>query len=129
MPIEKIGRHEIKNEIVRGGMATVLLGEDPQFKRDVAIKLLPREFLHDASFRSRFTRETRTIASLEHPAIVPVYDFGEEDGQPCLVMHHMPGGSFADRIDQGSIPVEEASQILKRIQLIEDGTWQIIYDR
>ena len=76
-------------------MATVFQAHDPSFKRDVAVKVLPREFLHDPTFRSRFEREAQTIAALEHPAIVPVYDFGEEAGQPYLVMRYMPGGSLA----------------------------------
>ena len=57
---EKIGRYEITAELGRGGMATVYRGFDPRFKRDVAIKVLPREFLHDREFRSRFEREAET---------------------------------------------------------------------
>ena len=85
MTARTIGRYEIKSELGRGGMATVYLAHDPRFKRDVALKVLPREFLHDPTFRARFEREAQTIASLEHPAIVPVYDFGEQDGQLYLV--------------------------------------------
>jgi serine/threonine-protein kinase len=71
--------------------------------------------LHDPQFRARFEREAKTIAMLEHPAIVPVYDFGEEDGQPYFVMRYMTGGSLSDRISQGPIPVEEAARILERL--------------
>lgn len=112
---EKINRYEIKQELGRGGMASVYEAYDPQFQRPVAVKLLPREFLHDPEFRARFTREARTIAALEHPAIVPVYDFGEEDGQPFLVMRLMTGGSLTDRLANGPIPIDEAAEILKRI--------------
>jgi lipopolysaccharide transport system ATP-binding protein len=77
---EKIGRYEIKSELGRGGMATVYQAYDPRFERDVAVKVLPHEMLHDPQFRIRFEREAKTIALLEHPAIVPVYDVGEEDG-------------------------------------------------
>ena len=83
---QKFGRYEIKGEIGRGGMATVYHAYDPRFEREVAIKVLPREMLHDVQFRTRFDREAKTVAMLEHPAIVPVYDFGEEDGQPYFVM-------------------------------------------
>jgi branched-chain amino acid transport system substrate-binding protein len=79
-------------------MATVFLANDPSFERQVAVKVLPREFLHDPQFRKRFEREAKAIATLEHPAIVPVYDFGEEDGQPFLVMRYMPGDSLATEI-------------------------------
>jgi serine/threonine protein kinase len=88
---EKIGRYVIKTELGRGGMATVYLANDPRFEREVAVKVLPREMLHDPQFRTRFEREAKTIAMLEHPAIVPVYDFGEEDGQPYFIMRYMTG--------------------------------------
>ena len=107
-----IGRYEIRGELGRGGMATVYHGYDPRFKRDVAIKTLPREFLHDPGFRARFEREAQTIASLEHPAIVPVYDFGEENDQPFIVMRLMTGGSLVDRLRRGPLPLSEAARIL-----------------
>ncbi len=96
-------------------MATILRASDPRFKRDVAIKLLPREFQHERTFRTRFEREAETIAALEHPAIVPVYDYGEEDDQPYFVMRYMPGGSLADKIAKGPLPVAEAARIVARI--------------
>lgn len=117
---EKISRYEIKQELGRGGMATVYEAYDPLFQRPVAVKMLPREFLHDPEFRARFTREARTIAALEHPAIVPVYDFGEENEQPFLVMRLMTGGSLSDRLVQGPLAVEQAAEILKRIGLALD---------
>lgn len=112
---QTIDRYEIKDEIGRGGMATVFHARDPRFERDVAVKVLPREFLHDPTFRARFEREAKTIAALEHSAIVPVYDFGEQAGQPYLVMRYMPGGSLADRLQQGPLPVPEAIRVLRRI--------------
>ena len=112
---QTIDRYKIKSEIGRGGMATVFHAQDPRFERDVAVKVLPREFLHDPTFRARFEREAKTIAALEHSAIVPVYDFGEQDGQPYLVMRYMPGGSLADRLQKGPLPVDEAIRILRRI--------------
>ncbi|MEZ4594168.1 MAG: serine/threonine-protein kinase, partial [Chloroflexota bacterium] len=115
MTPEKIGRYEIKQEIGRGGMATVYEAYDPRFERTVALKMLPREFMHEAEFRARFTREAKTIATLEHPAIVPVYDFGEENGQPFLVMRLMTGGSLSDRLAEGPIAIDEAAVILKRL--------------
>ena len=70
MPPEKIDRYEIKCEIDRGGMATAYLAHDPRFEPDVAIKVLPREFLHDPTFREPFQQETEAIASLAHPRVV-----------------------------------------------------------
>ena len=97
-----IGRYIIRSEIGRGGMATVYHAYDPHFERDVAIKVLPRELMHDLTFRARFEREAKTVAALDHPAIVPVYDFGEEEGQPYLVMRYMAGGSLSEWIQNPS---------------------------
>lgn len=110
-----IGRYRIKAELGRGGMSTVYLAHDPRFERDVAIKLLPLELLHQPTFRRRFEREAKVVASLDHPAIVPVYDFGEEDGQPFLVMRFMTGGSLGERLKQGAISVAEASRIVTKL--------------
>jgi len=116
MPIpEKIGRYEVKSELGRGGMATVYRAFDPRFDREVAIKVLPREMMHDPQFRSRFEREIKMIASLEHPAIVPVYDVGDEDGQPYFVMRFMTGGSLSNLIEQGSIPIQDTAHIIEKI--------------
>jgi serine/threonine-protein kinase len=116
MPIpEKIGRYEVKSELGRGGMATVYRAFDPSFDREVAIKVLPREMLHDPQFRSRFEREIKMIASLEHPAIVPVYDVGNEDGQPYFVMRFMNGGSLSDLIEAGSIPMQDTARLIEKI--------------
>src|SRR5271157_1108228 len=96
-------------------MATVYRAYDPRSDREVAIKVLPQEMLHDAQFRVRFEREAKTIAMLEHPAIVPVYDFGEEEGQPYFVMRYMTGGSLSDRIKKGPFPVQEAAAIFEHL--------------
>jgi hypothetical protein len=115
MSTEKFGRYEIKGELGRGGMASVYHAYDPRFERDVAIKVLPREFLHDPQFRARFEREAKTVAMLEHPAIVPVYDFGEEEGQPYIVMRYMSGGSMTERINKGPMPLDEIVKTISRL--------------
>jgi serine/threonine protein kinase len=112
---KRIDRYQIIEEVARGGMATVLHARDPRFKRDVALKLLPRPFVDDSQFRARFQREAQTIASLEHEAIVPVYDSGEQNGQPYLVMRFMAGGSLAQRIARGPMELEEAASVLVRV--------------
>jgi serine/threonine-protein kinase len=112
---EKIGRYVIKSELGRGGMATVYRAFDPNFSREVALKVLPREMLHDPQFRARFEREVKMVAALEHPSIVPVYDVGEEDGQPYFVMRYMNGGSLSDLIAQGKIPIQDTARIVDKI--------------
>jgi len=113
---EIIGRYEIKSELGRGGMATVYHGYDPLFEREVAVKVLPSELLHsDPQFKLRFEREAKIIASLEHPSVVPVYDVGDDNGQPYFVMRYMSGGSLSDRIKAKVLTVEEAAKILGQL--------------
>jgi len=111
----KIGHYQATAVIGRGGMATVYRAFDSRFDREVAIKVLPREFLHDPSFRARFQREAKIIGSLEHGAIVPVHDFGEDDGQPYLVMRLMTGGSLEQKILAGPLSLAEAARIISGI--------------
>lgn len=113
--ISSIGRYQIIRELGRGGMATVYLAHDPVMGREVAVKALPRAFLHDTQFRARFEREVKTIAALDHPNIVPVYDSGTDDGQPFLVLRYMAGGSLKERLEQGPLAYAEAVTILQRI--------------
>jgi serine/threonine protein kinase len=115
MSSQKIGRYEIRDELGRGGMATVYRAYDPNFERDVAIKILPEAFLHDPQFKVRFEREAKTIALLEHPTIVPVYDFGEGDGQPFIVMRYMSGGTLNDRLKQGAMTLDETARLISRL--------------
>ncbi len=113
--MQTIGRYEISRELGRGGMASVFEANDPRFGRSVAVKVLPREMLFDPAFRARFDREARTVAMLEHSGIVPVHDYGEQDGQPFIVMRYMPGGSLADRLKNGPLPIRAMAEIFARI--------------
>jgi serine/threonine protein kinase len=110
-----IARYEIKSEIGRGGMATVYLAYDPNFRRNVAIKLISGNLQENRVFRERFEREAHLIAKIEHPAIVPVYDYGEQDDQLFLVMRYMPGGSLADRIKEEVLTLGESARIISQI--------------
>jgi serine/threonine protein kinase len=112
---EKIGRYIIKAELGRGGMATVYHAHDPLFEREVALKILPREMLHDPQFRSRFEREIKMVASLENPFIVPVYDVGDENGQPYFVMRFMTGGSLSDLIQKGQFTIQDTATIVGKV--------------
>src|SRR4030042_3718438 len=101
-------------------MSPIVHAYDPRFRRDVAIKMLPWEFMH-TSIRERFEREAMAIALLEHPAIVPVYDIGEEHGRPYIVMRYMSGGSLSDRLRYGAIPVREAVAMITRLSQALDA--------
>lgn len=115
MELQHIGRYDIKSMIGQGGMSTVYLGYDPRSQREVAIKILPPYYLHSSKFRERFEREAYMIALLEHPAIVPVYDMGEDDGQPYIVMRYMSGGSLGDKLKNGQIPLRECMEMYLRL--------------
>ena len=110
-----IGRYEVLQELGRGGMAIVYLARDPYIKRQVAVKVLPRQFTFDPQFRTRFQREAEVIATLEHGSIVPVYDSGEHEDQPFIVMRYMPGGTLADRLKQGPLTIPEVATLYQRI--------------
>jgi len=112
---DKVGRYKIKSELGRGGMATVYRALDPSSNREVAIKVLPPEMLRNLVTRARFKRELKLVASLEHPAIVPVYDVGEDDDQPFFVMRYMSGGSLAAMIKKGRLSLSDAAVIIERL--------------
>jgi len=96
-------------------MATVYRAHDPSSNREVAIKVLPPEMLHNLVTRARFKRELKLVASLEHPAIVPVYDVGEDNDQPFFVMRYMSGGSLATMIKKGRLSLSDAALIIERL--------------
>ncbi len=116
MALDKVGRYKIKGELGRGGMATVYRAFDPSSNREVAIKILPRELMNNLVTRARFKRELKLVTSLEHPAIVPVYDVGgDEDQQPFFVMRYMSGGSLSDMIRKGRFSLRDAALIIERL--------------
>ena len=93
------GRYRVADVLGRGGMATVYLARDDELERPVAIKVLAGHLADDPSFRSRFMREARLAAQLSHPNVVQIFDAGEEDGTPYIVMEYVEGRSLADELD------------------------------
>ena len=110
--IDALPAYEIGGELGRGGWGVVLAGKHRQLGRDVAIKQLPRAFAADESIRSRFTVEARLLASLDHPHIVPVYDFVEQDGLCLLVMELLPGGTVWSRFTDRRVHASGASAVV-----------------
>jgi serine/threonine protein kinase len=104
-----LGQFEILEEIGRGGMATVYRARQTSINRVVAVKILPRHLLHDPGFFERFEREVDVIAHLEHPHILPIYDYGEADGIPYIAMRYLAGGSMAQLIRRtmGAMPLDQ----------------------
>ena len=119
MAAQKIGRYEIVKEIGRGGMAIVYLANDPFFERQVAVKVISRKLAEEETdfeqFRARFQREAKVIAALEHTGIVPVYDYGEEDGEPYIVMRYMTGGTLSERMTVSPMPLSTVVPIVQRL--------------
>lgn len=95
---QRLGQYQIVEELGRGGMAQVFLAVQPKIGREVAIKILPSYFLQDQTFLERFSREVRIAAALQHPHILPIYDFGEQEDMPYIVMAYLTGGTLEDLI-------------------------------
>lgn len=111
----QIDGYEIIRKLGEGGMAQVYLARDIALDREVAIKVLPAFENEKEDLRKRFRREAKTIAKLEHRAIVPVFDYGEGNQVPYLAMRYMRGGSLADKLEQGPLSLARAVGILDRI--------------
>ncbi|MEM7351674.1 MAG: protein kinase [Acidobacteriota bacterium] len=95
---ERLGRYRISASLGHGGMAEVFRARDDKLGRDVAIKVVLPHFASEEQFLTRFEREAQVVASLEHPNILPIFDFGEHQGLPFLVMPLVRGGTLADRM-------------------------------
>lgn len=113
----QIGRYEVLRLLGTGGMAQVYLAQDTLMRRQVAVKLLSPQFAHNVRLRQRFLTEAQMVAGLENPYIVPVYDFGEYEERPFIVMRYMPHGTLADRIAKGPLSLHATAVILKRLCL------------
>jgi serine/threonine-protein kinase len=99
-----IGRYEIVDELGQGAMGSVFRAHDPSMDRMVALKTILMGALlgsHGDEFRQRFYREARAAGALAHPGIVPVFDVGEHEGQPYLVMEYVNGRTLADAMKKG----------------------------
>lgn len=110
-----IGGYEIQRLLGQGGMARVYLARQQSMNRQVAIKILPRQYRNDDTYLQRFEREVRIVSQLEHRNIVPVYDYGEYDGMPYIVMRYMPSGSVDDLLRQGALPPDIILSIISQI--------------
>ncbi len=90
------GRYRVERELGRGGMATVFLAHDEELRRPVALKVLAEHLAGDDTFRARFIREAKLAGRLSHPNVVQVYDAGETDEQPFIVMEYVSGKTLAE---------------------------------
>jgi serine/threonine-protein kinase len=110
MPSDVIaGRFRLERILGHGGMSEVWLAHDLELERRVAVKLLS-----SARTASRFEREARSVASLSHPNIVGVFDFGEHEGRPYLVLEYVPGGTLDERLSK-PLSDEDVAEIARDI--------------
>jgi serine/threonine protein kinase len=110
-----LGQYQVIEQVAKGGMATVFRARQLNLARDVAIKVLPPTLMQDGSFLERFYREVEVVAGLQHPHILPVYDFGEFEGIPYIVMAYMSGGTLSDIISQGPMDLNEAEVVVRQM--------------
>src|SRR5260221_1112958 len=106
---ERIGPYRIVRKLGEGGVGVVFVAEDERVGREVAIKTI--RDAGDASARERFFREARAAASLSHPNVCQLYDIGDEEGRPFLVMELLEGESLAGRLAKGALPLAEAMNV------------------
>lgn len=104
----EIAHYKIISKIGSGGMGDVFLGEDTRLKRQVALKFLPVHFSNDQAFKTRFLREARAAAKLNHPNIVTIYEIAEIDTRAYIAMEHINGKTLQEIIESDKLPVDKA---------------------
>jgi eukaryotic-like serine/threonine-protein kinase len=106
------GRYRLVELLGQGGMARIYRGHDTQLDRDVAVKILRPEYGRDPDFSSRFRQEAQNAASLNHPNIVGVHDYGQDEAGPFIVMELVDGEDLASIIKRsGGLPPRQAARI------------------
>lgn len=111
-PVELIdSRYEVGPVMGRGAMGEVRRGRDVRLGREIAVKFLRPDLAADRNVRARFEDEARSAARLSHPAIVTVFDSGEWEGVPFLVMECLPGRTLADELASGPLPSDRVRAI------------------
>src|SRR5688572_9540087 len=115
MVVTKIGPYELLEEIGQGGMATVYRAHQQSVGRDVAIKVIMWHVASDAQAVQRFQREARLIARLEHPHILPVYDFDGGHEPPYIVMRYLDGGTLKEVMRRERLPLAEISYLAQQV--------------
>ncbi len=118
MPISpglQFDHYEIIAPLGKGGMGEVYRARDTRLNRAIAIKVLPAEFAQDADRLRRFEQEALATSSLNHPNILTVYDFGNHDGNPFLVMELLEGEELRAQLDAGALPVRKAIDYAQQI--------------
>ena len=112
---ETIGPYKLTKKLGQGGMATVFKAYHAALDRYVALKVLHPALLEDKNFLARFQREARMVARLEHPNIVPIYDYAEHENRPYLVMKYIEGETLKARLSSEGITDQEVRLIVQAV--------------
>jgi eukaryotic-like serine/threonine-protein kinase len=115
--LKQLGRYRIQAELGRGAMGVVYKAHDPVLDRTVALKtiVLDEEAEEREDFHSRFFIEAKAAARLNHPALITIYDFGEEDGLAYMAMELLNGRELGERMASAALPVREATAIAEQV--------------
>jgi basic membrane protein A len=108
----QFGHYQIVAPLGEGGMAAVYRAYQPSMERFVAVKVLPRHMASSEEFVNRFRREARLLAQLQHPHILPVFDYGEADGYPYIVMPFVQSGTLAELLQKRQQSLSEVRRIM-----------------
>lgn len=111
---QSLGRYHIIEQLGEGGMASVFKAYDTSLERFVAVKVIRTDKGQETAFLHRFQREAKALARLEHPYILQVLDYGEQDGMPYLVMPYIPGGTLKEQMGR-PMPAARAARLLAPI--------------
>src|SRR5262249_21039984 len=114
-PGEQVGAYEIVGLLGAGGMGEVYRARDHRLARDVAIKVLPADVMHDGVHRQWLELEARAAAALDHPNICPIFDIGEQDGRVWIAMQYIEGETLAERLRRGPLKLSTARDVATQI--------------
>jgi len=112
---KQFGPYQIIAPLGEGGMAAVYKAYQPSMDRYVALKVLPRHFADDPQFTSRFQREAKLLAQLQHPHILPVFDYGQAEGYSYIVMPFVQGGILMDSLKGQPLPLQQIRQVIIQV--------------